>query len=368
MTKEPQIYNLSVRIGELLNAKLEEIRGRYSKATGEKVSTSEIAKKLLESARLDQVELLELLRAPTPALLTCRLKKEEGIPLSRAEWSLMAQYAVFGVDAFTHNPQLPSRESLLDLVRAFGAVYNLVERPSAELAEIYRGNLPPLGFDNKGRKRGDANEEIRHAIGDLIDRLNQPRCNLKPRAIATNLLIALSDEHLPGADALNAALMPYWNGLWRLAGRGHWAKHKQPITKPSAILRRDMFWSFEPLSAGDFRLFMYVTHDAAFSIRLELRPHVWQYLLKDFPKIADFQQMLMAMERTQNWQGASLTCRVEDDRDNGRRYIVGEHESGLVLQFSQGEWNNLCDLFHRAWGVPQLKERWEELCMQYGEY
>lgn len=73
-----QSQTLSLRISEELRKRLEEIRKLTALRKGENVSTSEIAKQLLESAREERLEVVELLA---------------GQMLSRAEWTAVAYYA-----------------------------------------------------------------------------------------------------------------------------------------------------------------------------------------------------------------------------------------------------------------------------------
>ncbi len=87
MTEKPQQQTLSVRIGETLRRRLERTRQLASK-TGDTVSTSEIAKQLLESARDERLEVADLLADPTDALLRLRRKGEAALGLSQAEWTV----------------------------------------------------------------------------------------------------------------------------------------------------------------------------------------------------------------------------------------------------------------------------------------
>src|SRR6267143_2078628 len=111
MTQKPQQQTLSVRISETLRARLERARKLASK-TGESVSTSEIAKQLLESAREDRLEVVDLLADPTTALLQIRRKGEAQLPLSQAEWTVLAHFVQQGVEAYSaKTPTAMSRES-----------------------------------------------------------------------------------------------------------------------------------------------------------------------------------------------------------------------------------------------------------------
>ena len=68
-TDKPQQQVLSVRISEALRLRLERAKQLVAAKTGESVSTSEIAKQLLESAREDRLEVVDLMAEPTKPFL-----------------------------------------------------------------------------------------------------------------------------------------------------------------------------------------------------------------------------------------------------------------------------------------------------------
>src|SRR5262249_39571372 len=98
----PLQHTLSVRISEALRNYLERAREVVSSSKGEAVSTSDVAKMLLELAkgeRLDdRLEVTELLTHPTETLLGIRQKWEQKRLLSRAEWVVLAQYIQIGCE------------------------------------------------------------------------------------------------------------------------------------------------------------------------------------------------------------------------------------------------------------------------------
>ena len=91
------------------------------------VSTSEVAKQLLESAREDRLEVVDLMAKPTDTLLQIRRKGEAQHILSRAEWILLAHFVQQG----TRNLIPAGRRILspashsLAVLDAFLAVYEL---------------------------------------------------------------------------------------------------------------------------------------------------------------------------------------------------------------------------------------------------
>ena len=123
-----QNQTLSLRISETLRKRLEDIRKLTALRKGESVSTSEIAKQLLESAQGDRFETVELLSKPMEAVLEIRRKGEAGQMLSRAQWTVLAYYVQQGSEAFSKNPL--SRETYIGILKAFDAAHELRAKPS----------------------------------------------------------------------------------------------------------------------------------------------------------------------------------------------------------------------------------------------
>ena len=98
--------------------------------SGQNVSTSEAAKQLLESARDDRLELVNLLSEPTDSLLRIRGKADSGLPLSQAEWTMVAHYCAVGAESFMNTAQGQiSYETLAEILEAFLAAYAIARRP-----------------------------------------------------------------------------------------------------------------------------------------------------------------------------------------------------------------------------------------------
>ena len=95
----PQQQVLSIRVNEAFRYRLEHLKKVHFLQTGESVSTSEVAKLLLESARDDRLEFVKLAAAPMKSLLNARRKLESGLPLSQTEWMLVAYYCQPGAEA-----------------------------------------------------------------------------------------------------------------------------------------------------------------------------------------------------------------------------------------------------------------------------
>src|ERR1700674_4750973 len=101
MTNRPQQHTLSVRISDTLRLRLERAKQLMASRTGTRVSTSAIAKQLLESAREDRLEVVDLLAHPTDTLLQIRQKGTAQHPLSRAEWIVLAHFLQLGLETYS---------------------------------------------------------------------------------------------------------------------------------------------------------------------------------------------------------------------------------------------------------------------------
>jgi hypothetical protein len=77
-SRKPQQHTLSVRISDTLRLRLERAKRLMVSTTGKRVSTSAIAKQLLESAREDRLEVVDLLAHPIDTLLQIRRKGTPG--------------------------------------------------------------------------------------------------------------------------------------------------------------------------------------------------------------------------------------------------------------------------------------------------
>ena len=82
ITQQPVI---SIRISDALRSRLERLKEIMALKTDQPVSTSDAAKQLLESARDDRLELVNLLTEPTESLLKIRGKAEAKLPLALPE-------------------------------------------------------------------------------------------------------------------------------------------------------------------------------------------------------------------------------------------------------------------------------------------
>lgn len=373
--KKPQQQTLSVRISEGLRARLERARTLASK-TGETVSTSEIAKQLLESAREDRLEVVDLLADPTEALLQIRRKGEAQHPLSRAEWTVLAHFVQQGVEAYsTKTPHAVSRESWIAILDAFQAAYALrADRPSPHDA-YYLGNLPFECRPAAGRRGADpvAPEGVRRTVIETRTRVADAAGTMVvPVFVGRNLYRVLEDTSLGGHEAIDRALRPFWSSLWRLAARGHYALTHQPVREP--VTKRDGLYQtpLPPIDEGPFTLSFARGEGDELSVLLSFPgPRGPLYPISSYPKIAEFRAMLKALAPppapVRPWSGEYFFGYVQPSTSRQPAEVwFRAHDNGITFGLSIEDWTTVRTLFQRAWESQDIQLAWDRLTLDYG--
>jgi hypothetical protein len=300
-----QTQTLSLRMSEALRKRLEDIRKLVALKKGESVSTSEIAKQLLESAREERLEVVELLAKPTDSLVEIRRKGEAGQMLTRAQWTVLAYFVQQGSESFSKNPLL--RESYIGILKAFNAAHELRAKPSAQ-DDYYLGNLPGDCRPERSKPTDPATPElVRKTVAETVRRLSNPATKWTPMLAARNLYVLLDDEKLAGATALNEALAPYWPVLWRVAARGHYFLEREPVRESGR--REPVYQPAIPSLKEDGYTLSFARGEAnELSLLLSFPgPRGPMYPLGPYPMIAEFRAMLAALtpkaRPPQRWDG-----------------------------------------------------------------
>ncbi len=376
----PQQPVISIRISDALRLRLETLRKIISLKNGQMVSTSEAAKQLLESARDDRLELVNLLTEPTDSLLKIRGKAEAKLPLTLAEWTMVAYYCAQGAESFmsTEQGQL-SYESLAEILEAFLAAYAVIRRPKkSPLDFVYLRTLP-------GDKQVEAKEvedigsdDVRRVVNHTIQMLrNSAQRRRKPILAVRNLYTLLDEEKFSNIEKLNDALWPHWTALWRVCARGHYSAHRKPLReKPPAETGDDDFEiavqrGLPSVEEGGYRLDLVREEGNEFSPCLQFPgPLAPRYPVVGYPRVAEFRRMLeeldLEREMTQ-WKGyyfAALTGIMENEE---RGVSFRARENGINFSFPMEHWKLIRNLFRRAWQSPEVIRTWDALAQEYGE-
>jgi hypothetical protein len=169
-------------------------------------------------------EVVNLLAVPTEALSRIRRKAGMRRALSRAEWTVVADVAQHGLEtvAMTY-PNRLSPNSLIAVLDAFSAVYDVRTVPDTRHDPYYLGNLPAECRPAAGIDQAPTSTAVRTAVAETRRRLRERVPGCFPWLAGRNLRVLLAEDPLPGAAAIHRALGPHWSELWRLALEGHQA-------------------------------------------------------------------------------------------------------------------------------------------------
>jgi hypothetical protein len=371
-----QNLTLSLRISETLRNRLEAIRDLLSRRKGEPVTTSEVAKQLLEAAGEEHLEEVTLYSNPTESLQSIRKKASKNRALSRAEWELLAYYVQLGTENGTKTPISP--ESFASIMEAFLSLFaKCVKSPN--LNRYYLGNLPSECHPSDAP---ETEETVRAATTETIKRVLASPQNFTPRFVARNLYVLLDQGKFAGAMVVNEALLPYWPVLWRVAARGHYLTKKEPIRDESKELEHLYGSSFPPLSEGpaEMRYGLSVTVGENSEMHLLLSfpgSHGPMYPIGPYPKIAEFRAMLASLKPRQQevrgrqldagfWNGEKFFGYVTTEGE-AAGYWFRAYENGITLGFTNEGWRLVQELFRKVWANPELNAVWEKLGQDYGE-
>ena len=375
----PQQPVISIRISDALRLRLETLRKIISLKSGQTVSTSEAAKQLLESARDDRLELVNLLSEPTDSLLRIRGKADSGLPLSQAEWTIVAHYCAVGAESFMNTAQGQiSYETLAEILEAFLAAYAIARRPKKSPVDfVYLMSLP--GDKQVEAKAEDVGtDDVRRVVTRTIQMLRNPaQKRRKPILAVRNLYRLLDEEKFSNIEKLNEVLWPHWSALWRVCARGHYSLHRKPLREkaPAETNDEDFELAVQPalpsLEEGGYRLDLVREEGNEFSPRLQfpgtLTP---RYPVVGYPRIAEFRRLLEELDLERDlcqWQGYYFYAHTEILENDERGVFFFARENGITFGFPMDHWQSIRNLFLRAWQAPEVSRLWDALAREYGE-
>jgi hypothetical protein len=377
-TATPQQPVISIRISDELRARLETLKETMAANSGESVSTSEAAKQLLESAKEDRLEFVNLLSEPSDSLVKIRGKVDRKLPLSQAEWALVAYYCQQGAELFTNTGQTDvSFESLAGILEAFLAVYGLrsKQRKKSPMAPYLLTNLPPARQTEAKHSDEIGDDDVRRAVNRTIHMLkNATSETLRPVHTARLLYMILDNEKFLNIEKLNEALRPYWPILWRVCARGHYLRHEQPLTD-------NAFWGADfrlgnrrPLPSfqeGEYRLEFHRGPETEFSVWMYFPGRFrLQYPLYDYPRIAELRTILERLDLREQlifWEGRYFLASTWLDEEEKVGVEFRSRDNGIALTFHHDDWQAIKSLFRRGWQAPEVVRLWNALAREYGE-
>jgi hypothetical protein len=370
MERKAQQQTLSIRISDALREYLERAKNVMSSSRGDGVSTSDVAKMLLESAKDDRLdhrlEVADLQHSSAESLWNIRRKWEQAQGLSHAEWLFVAQYVQVGCEELAEDPEHPLPESFAQVLEAFLAVRALRMDRGVELDRYYLGNLGLTDGATLNQRQLDP-EVVPKVTGSLIHELRQSQHTPKPVFCARNFYVALRDETLPGVAAIDAALSPYLPRLFRLGARGHWLRERKPV-RPPRIAHDFVSPTFPSVASGDYRLSILVASDGEIEMLLDMNRKDVAYPLTRYPRVREFATMVARLEPGRYWKGREFFGYTNDPvAERASRFYFRHRRNGIAISFTCEEWQSLKELFEKAFAMPELQPILEELSLVYGE-
>jgi hypothetical protein len=346
----------SFRAGEKLLEKLDQVK------TSLGLSPSDTAREAMEEGldRLlqkktreqDRLELSNLERNRKEGLIYLLRKEKEGIELSRAEWSFLAQLANECYDAHYHSIQIIDRELLIANMLAFAEVIKLrnSQYPQLEKSDEDRYYFGNMGFSwvDREERANDLITHVRLAIKGL------PEIPSIGTAVFTsrNFDVALRDEPTLDIRRLNTLLRPYLKSLLLISLRGYWDKNKKAVIDDEEFSklkwlqgdsRHGSLYDVAPIANDHFSLSINIS-DTAISIGIEAKNHPFVFALNNFVEITGF---------------ISLLARVTEQKKHG--YIPGiavspvsSYSNQTMVQYmlADGRWR----IFFEELEIEAMKE------------
>lgn len=366
---KPQHQTLSIRISSALREFLEISKQVISNGRGESVSTSDVAKILLESAKDDRLdfrlEVAELQQRATEAMWEIRRKWAQEQDLSRAEWLFLSLYIQVACEGVSGDPSMPTPAAFARLLDAVLDVRRLRKRSGVELDRYYLGNLgagDKISFNDRQIEPSLVPSETSRWIALLRTSPAPP----KPTFAGRNFYVAIRDEELPDIVALNSTLRPYMETLFRLAARGHWMRERRPVRSPGD--GNVIGQIIPPVLMDGFHLEFQVTGAGDVSILIVMQEKDVTYPLRTYPEIREFSAMLGGVGPNQQWIGVDFRAYTEQESPTGPlRYYFHNTRNGIVLGFSLEEWQKLKEAFWETTVRPELQDLYKELSLVYGE-
>jgi len=357
--------------------RLEALKVLMSMKSGEPVSTSEAAKQLLESSKEERLELVTMLAEPTDFLLNIRRKADAKLPLSRAEWTLVAYYCLQGAERFGDTAQTEiSYESLSGILEAFQAVYGLLRKQNrTHLDSFFVAHLPPDRQAEMKKPDEIGSDDVRRAVTRTIRMLQSPtEERQRPTFVARNLYFLLDELEFPNVEKLNEALCPYWTILWRVCARGHYFLHMQPLQDQNSSagqLDAPLNPPLPKLEEGDYRLEFVRSPSEGFSVWLSFPGRLSPlYPVEGYAKISEFRTILDRLDLRRElvfWEGRYFLAYTCADEKDAMSVNFRARDNGIAFNFRGDDWQSIKKLFRRAWQTPQIRRLWDGLALEYGE-
>jgi hypothetical protein len=367
--KPYQQQTLSIRISEFLRDYLERAKEIINSEPGQSYSTSDVAKLLLDSLKLDQpnfrLDVAHLQAAPTESLVAIRTKSQQRQPLSLAELVFLSLYIRVACEELSEDPTKPDATSYVAVLEAVLAVRELRTQRGEGVDRWYREAIGAFDWGTKENTDDDPTS-VPSLYARVIRQLRESPGSTKPVFAGRALDMAVRLEAIPDVLSLNHALDPFLPKLLRLAVRGHWIRHRRPARIPREGPIHVAF--VPPATADGFQLTGSVTAEGELELALAMTERHATYLFGPYPQIREFAAMLRQLKPGQIWDGPHFRASADAVKSgHATWYHFSPHTNHVRFSFPEQEWHILQDLFSEVLDQAGLEPVLADLSFVYGE-
>lgn len=348
---------LSLRVTEKVAAFLESTREALERTGERSTSTSEVARQMLDRV-VDQTMPLGFVLDKEEMLRGIVRKQRDGLPLSKHE------YAFLGSEA--HAAYLKTSR---DFVRAdlllnnLGAFEAYIKLRNALVPQTVKAAADRYFFGNLG-SRAQQEKDLPAAVArarDLIVEQGRPY-RTTAEFMSRNLTVLSDESDLPD-QAVDVALRPYLKGLITLSLRAYSYENDRPIDGVD-----DRYEIMERLKIktslhhrGENYILHFVDGNEEISMYIEPTSRAWG-LSCGYLRMADLISSL-GLDRNVT----SDHFRIEfNPMDRSHRLSVKQTDVGLSVNLTDGQMQELHQLFSTVMSEPEYRRVFALLELRYG--
>ena len=275
--------------------------------------------------------------------------------------SFFSQYIQIACENTREGRSYPAPAAFAVVLEAVLAVRGLRADRGVELDRYYLSNLGSQEQAVFNDRQLDP-DLVPRVTARLIQELRESPPVGMPVFAGRNFYVSIRDEELPDIVALNRALLPHMETLFRLAARGHWMREKQPVVS----LREPLLdaEAIPPVVVRGFRLAFTGLNDGDLTLTIAMHDKDVIFPIGTYPLIREFSDLLEQVSVSRRWEGDYFWAAAEQDKENGPvKFHFRRYRDGIRFGFSSEEWQQLKEVFAQAAAMPKLQKRYEALSL-----
>lgn len=350
MKEKNQQQLISFRVDGDLFKKFEALKLRFL-GNDKKVSSSDLARSLIESTRDGQLEFGELLADQQNALENIQHLANTNQTLSLVQWEFLS----YLVNRLYKEQGLGILQGayLKVVIRAFEAWWNMALKYKLNLHERYfMSNL----------SRSQESENLSKKIQEVLNAIPEHIWSAEAEFASRNLNVVLRDDSqkIDPLD-LHNTLKPYLPEILMLAKRAVYMETKEPFAFREPTLGFDA--PLMPISSGKYSL-MVNAANSDFSAAIYLPSHRCTYTVGSYMEFVELKNLIMNVDE----YGPSLDGkRFSITGPFGTSFEYYLRNTGHQLEFNQEEFDDLKALVKKTSSAKQMQLIDRKMLAIYGD-